>query len=150
MKILSRYDDSILYEDALETLRESVVAAVKAKANLRGASLSGADLREANLPFIPKVANLEVSILAAIDSGGTLEMGNWHTCNTTHYRAGWAIHLAGDAGKVLEGQLEPCAAGALIYNASCGYVPDFYAGNEDALADIRSCAAQSAAKQGGE
>jgi hypothetical protein len=66
-------------------------------------------------------------------------MGSWHgDCGTTHCRAGWAIHLAGDAGYALEKQMGAPAAGALIYHASAGYVPDFYATNDDALADMRA------------
>jgi hypothetical protein len=44
---------------------------------------------------------------------------------------------------VLEKLVGPKAAGALIYAASTGDpVPDFYASNVEALADIRACAEQ--------
>ena len=65
-------------------------------------------------------------------------MSAWHTCQTTHCRAGWAIHLAGETGATLEKQVGSCAAGALIYQASAGYVPNFYATDATALADMRS------------
>ena len=111
-------------------------------ANLRGANLSDADLSGADLPYAPKIEKLESKILAAIEAPGcALAMRDWHTCETAHCRAGWAIHLAGEGGKVLEVLLGPSAAGALIYNASCGYVPNFVATNEDALADIKAKAA---------
>jgi len=29
-------------------------------------------------------------------------MDSWHTCNTTHCRAGWIVHLAGKEGYELE------------------------------------------------
>ncbi len=109
-------------------------------ADLRDADLRDADLRDADLPYAPKIENLDAKILTAIDNGGALNMATWHTCETTHCRAGWAIHLAGEAGKVLESLLGPRAAGALIYNASTGRVPDFFASDGDALADIRACA----------
>lgn len=64
-------------------------------------------------------------------------MGSWHACATTHCRAGWAITLAGEAGKALEQRVGPPAAGSLIYLASVGYVPNFYATNEDAMADMQ-------------
>ena len=67
-------------------------------------------------------------------------MSNWHTCETTHCRAGWAIHLAGKAGADLEERVGPAAAGAMIYHASTGRVPDFYANDVKALADITECA----------
>ena len=101
-------------------------------ANLRGADLSGVDLN------IPVVENLENKILVAVKSGDTLEMTSWHRCHTTHCRAGWAIHLAGASGYALEKRVGSSAAGALIYHASVGYVPNFYASNAEAFADIQS------------
>ena len=110
-------------------------------ANLRGADLSGVDLRGADkAPLeIPIVNDLDAAIHAkvcGVDPPGTLNMSQWHTCETTHCRAGWAIHLAGEAGRRLEDAVGACAAGALIYHASTGRVPDFYAPDADALADI--------------
>ncbi len=111
-------------------------------ADLRDADLGGADLGGANLGEIdaqvPKVEHLEQRILAAIEAGGKLDMGNWHKCQTTHCRAGWAITLGGEAGAALETKLGPATAGALIYFKSVGYVPDFYAPTSEALADIRT------------
>lgn len=67
-------------------------------------------------------------------------MSMWHTCQTTHCRAGWAITLAGDAGRVLEWAIGASAAGALIYARSYPElpVPNFHASNTDAMADIES------------
>ena len=110
-------------------------------ADLSWADLSRADLSRADLPSVPVVPELDAAILAAVEAGGELDMHDWHTCATTHCRAGWAITLAGDAGAALEAQYGPNVAGALIYHASAGYVPDFYASNEDALADMRRRAA---------
>jgi uncharacterized protein YjbI with pentapeptide repeats len=117
-------------------------------ANLREADLNGANLRGADLNNehpIPIVPNIDAAILAALDTGGQLEMETWHTCKTTHCRAGWAMHLAGNAGAQLEKQYGPGTAGALIYHVSAGYIPDFYASNEDALADIKAHAREQGA-----
>ena len=157
MKITNLNMSATVYENADPTVRESVEAASRAQvslnsanlsgadltgANLRGANLRGADLTGADLPYAPKIAGLEAQILNAVTSGaGTLNMESWHTCETTHCRAGWAIQLAGEAGRVLESVFGPSVAGALIYQASCGYVPDFHASGADALADIRARAA---------
>jgi hypothetical protein len=73
-------------------------------------------------------------------------MASWHACATTHCRAGWAITLAGEAGAKLEAHVGPSAAGALIYQASAGYVPNFYATDAEALADIRAHAATAGAQ----
>ncbi len=81
-------------------------------------------------------------MLAACDMPGALNMRTWHLCETTHCRAGWAIALAGKDGADLESKVGPAVAGALIYAVSTGRkVPNFYATNEEALADIRACAA---------
>lgn len=113
-------------------------------ADLTGAKLKGIQLRNANLTGvtvgcpIPVVPDLDRKILARIDAGATLDMSNWHTCATTHCRAGWAITLAGPDGAALEAAVGSAAAGALIYHASVGYVPDFYADDLDAMADMRA------------
>jgi hypothetical protein len=92
-------------------------------------------------PDVPVVPDLDARILAALEAGGTLDMQSWHTCETTHCRAGWAIHLAGAAGKAIEARLGSQRAGAEIYRASTGRVPHFFATTERALADIRDRAA---------
>lgn len=99
--------------------------------------LEGADLTGANLTGswpshkVPKVESLVGKILDA----DCLDMLNWHSeCGTTHCLAGWATTLAGKAGAELEKKLGTEAAGALIWRASTGEIPDFYADNEDAKA----------------
>lgn len=124
-------------------------------ANLRGAYLSGADLRDANLvgadlrdaklPHdIPVIHDIHKKIYASISANGnSLDMRSWHTCETTHCRAGWAIHLAGKDGYELEKKYDASVAGALIYQASdpnLERIPDWYASNEDAMADIKKMA----------
>ena len=89
-------------------------------------------------PDVPVVEQLDAKILAAIETGGMLEMGSWHQCETTHCRGGWAVTLAGEPGK----QLEECYgvedAARRIYLASTGRCPWFFDSNEGALADIRA------------
>ena len=119
-----------------------------AHANLEGAILdgvifTGASLNRATLPAgVPIVLNIDAAILAAIgeDASG-LDMKDWH-CGTTHCRAGWPVKLAGEAGAKLERRFGTGAAGALIYAASRPGmpVPNFFASNADALADLRKCA----------
>ncbi len=94
-------------------------------------------------PDVPVVGRLDSRIHARISSSaGALDMGTWHTCETTHCRAGWAIHLAGEAGYALEARVGPERAGAMIYRASTGRVPWFFASNEGALRDIERRAAE--------
>ena len=70
-------------------------------------------------------------------------MGNFHTCETTHCRAGWAVFLAGDAGRKLEQFYNTELAAMMIYHASTGERINpcrFYDSNEDALADMKALA----------
>jgi hypothetical protein len=115
-------------------------------ARLTDADLDGAILTDAIFTPAPAIPNIDARILEAISAeGANLEMDFWHDCETTHCRAGWAIVLAGEEGKALEARIGPWAAGAAIYAASrLGVtVPNFYASNEEALADLRECAARN-------
>jgi len=122
-----------------------LVRADLCEADLSGANLRKADLGETDLSGtilnwdqIPLVPNIDAAILSALKGGGTLDMKDWHTCDTTHCRAGWAVVLAGDAGQKLEEQLGTNAAASLIYARSGSHpVPNWYADNETVLADIR-------------
>jgi hypothetical protein len=106
-------------------------------------------------PHVPVIQALDARILAAIEARpDSLDMGHWHgdddanpACETTHCRAGWAVHLAGEAGYALERKYDAEHAGRLIYTASVGYVPNFFADNETALADIRARAAEQSASR---
>lgn len=92
--------------------------------------------------FVPEVPHIDATIFRAIQSGGGLEMRDWHTCKTTHCRAGWAITLAGKAGALLEDSMSSYMAGRLIYEASRPDLPcpSFFGDNEKAMEDIRACA----------
>ena len=113
-------------------------------ANLRGANLRDANLRGADLRGAPfAIPNIHQKIYESASIDGALDMGSWHTCQTTHCRAGWAVHLAGDAGRSLEFILGTPTAAAYIYMASdpkLEKIPDFYTNNDAALADMKRLA----------
>jgi uncharacterized protein YjbI with pentapeptide repeats len=89
-------------------------------------------------PNVPAIENLDQKMLAAVTFGdGKLDMSQWHTCETTHCRAGWAIVLAGEDGKKLENEHGPAVAGRMIYMASTGRSAHFFASNEAAMTDIK-------------
>jgi len=129
-------------------------------ADLRGADLSGADLRGSELSGANlrgacpvKIENIHQKVYAAASLPDALDMGSWHAegfCGTTHCRAGWVVHLAGEGGRALEWAMGTPAAAALIYMASdptLEKVPDFHCGNEEALADMKRLAEEEAASQ---
>lgn len=104
---------------------------------------SAARYRERH-PEVPVVENIDARILATIESGdGRLDMSTWHTCKTTHCLAGWAITLGGEKGRALEKQYGPAPAGAMIYRASIGRVPHFYATNDRAIEDLKRRVAEA-------
>ena len=104
-------------------------------------NMSGTAIARLNLE-IPIVEELDKKVFQAVGSrGDCLKMQKWHSCETTHCRGGWHIALAGEAGFALEKALGGNSelAARWIYEASTGKpAPDFYASNEDALADIKA------------
>src|SRR5690606_22635005 len=90
-------------------------------------------------PEVPVVPNLDRQILDRIErSGSSLDMADWHTCETTHCRAGWAIVLAGAAGRRPEAERGPSRARAAMYRASTGRAPLFLGSNSASLDDLRA------------
>jgi hypothetical protein len=79
---------------------------------------------------------------AATETPTALNMSHWHSCGTTHCRAGWVIHLAAEAGYALERFYGSTLAAQLIYRES-GFPINpsrFYDSNKDALADMKRLA----------
>ena len=70
-------------------------------------------------------------------------MNQWHTCDTTHCRAGWVVHLAGSEGKALEERFRTPLAALMIYRESSALkvgMNDFYDTNEIALRKMKELA----------
>lgn len=114
-------------------------------ANIRNVKFTGARLKGADLPKIAVVENLFSTIHDKICKGeGRLDMDYWHSCETVHCIAGWAVHLAGVAGRVAEELLSTQVAAALIINQSCPYldgvVPNFHVNNTEGWAFVERCA----------
>jgi len=94
---------------------------------------------------IPKIDNIHQRVYEAVTgTPDALEMSTWHTCETTHCRAGWVVTLAGAEGRALERRFNTSLAAMMIYDASCpGYKINparFFDSNEDALADMKRLA----------
>lgn len=97
------------------------------------------------MPDIPVIEDIHKKVLEAVTATpDSLNMKEWHTCTTTHCRAGWVVHLAGQAGYALEKFYwgDTAFAAQQIYHAS-GYDISpvrFYESNETAMADIKRLA----------
>ena len=95
------------------------------------------DKREA--PAVPVIPNIDAAIYAAARAPQALAMDAWHTCGTTHCRAGWAVHLAGEAGYALERFHDTALAAMLIHRASGSPISParFFESSDAALEDMR-------------
>jgi len=91
----------------------------------------------------PVIANIHQAIFAAVTQPNALNMGDWHTCDTTHCRAGWVVVIAGEAGKEFEDRTSTLFAAMQIYKASSPIRVSptrFFETNEIALKDMERCA----------
>jgi hypothetical protein len=94
-------------------------------------------------PAIPKIENIHKMVYEAATAKPTsLRMETWHTCGTSHCRAGWVVHLAGEAGYALERFFNTALAAQMIYRESGAPINPcrFFDDNEDALADMKRLA----------
>jgi hypothetical protein len=96
----------------------------------------------------PVIPSIHAAVLAVASNPDALNMKNWHTCETTHCRAGWVVVLAGAAGKELEAKTSTMFAAMQIYKASSPIRVSptrFFETNEKAMEDMKRCAAEEAA-----
>jgi hypothetical protein len=114
-------------------------------ANLSDANLTGAYLRGANLtgakglPIATDAADRLKAVAQAALQPDALEMSSWHTCGTTHCIAGWAIHLAGEPGRVMESFMGAEVAGLLLLGTEAHR--HFHDSNEKAMEYLRGVVA---------
>ena len=125
VEIKSRWNASVLFTAEVDAsiseglrLKAALEIAVKARANLAGADLARADLADAKGISLPTPEEAERRIKAvanaALASEAALDMGDWHTCETTHCIAGWAIHNEGSVGYILEKAVGSPMAGLML------------------------------------
>jgi hypothetical protein len=127
-------------------------------ANLRGANLREADLRRADLSWanfswanlreadlrgaigLPIADDAPSRLLAvaksALSSSDALEMGTWHTCETTHCVCGWAEHLGGSLAKLIVEQFGNDVGGLMLLGVKAHSY--FYSTNGQARAFLQS------------
>lgn len=79
-------------------------------------------------------------------------MSFWHTCDTTHCLAGWAIHLAGTDGYMLENLTNPSFAGKMIFEKSSSIkveLMDFHDNQVVAMEKIKERAKKEVSNEAG-
>jgi hypothetical protein len=119
-------------------------------ANFKGAILTGAILTGANfaganftsakgLPIAADASDRLKAVAAAALQPDALNMSDWHTCGTTHCIAGWAIHLAGEPGRLMESMMGPELAGLLLLGTEAHQ--HFHDSNEKAVKYLRGVVA---------
>jgi len=92
---------------------------------------------------VPVIENIHQKVLEAVSKPNALNMDTWHTCDTTHCRAGWVVFLAGEEGRKLERKTSTAFAAMQIYHKSSPIRVSpvrFYEDNKKAMADIKRCA----------
>ncbi len=83
----------------------------------------------------------------AASKENALNMEKWHTCETTHCRAGWVTFLAGEEGKKLESIFGSALAASMIYRDSSPIkvrMTDFFKTNSEALESMKKAAEEEA------
>lgn len=98
---------------------------------------------------VPIIPDIHTSVLAAASKPEAFDMRDWHSCETTHCRAGWVVHLAGKEGYALEKQTSTLFAAMQIYHKSSKVEVSpvrFFDSNDDAMKDMKRCAALEKAK----
>jgi hypothetical protein len=83
---------------------------------------------------------LAVARAVLADPDKALKMESWHTCDTTHCLAGWAIHLSGAAGYALQAATSPSVAGLML---APSLAPYFYGSNATAIQVCRDIVAEA-------
>ena len=122
--------------------RANLTGADLTGANLTGANLTGAYLTGADLSGVIGLkiaADAPARLLAVARAAlqpGALYMNDWHTCETTHCISGWAVHLAGEVGCVLETAVGVHMAG--LYLLGVEAAGHFYDTNKEATKYLQS------------
>jgi lysine/ornithine N-monooxygenase len=102
--------------------------------------------KKATAKKIPVIKNIHQTLYKAVSQPDALNMATWHSCETTHCRAGWVVTLAGKEGKELEKKTTTLFAAMQIYKAS-GYEISpvrFYDDNKKAMEDMKRLAEEEA------
>ena len=107
--------------DAIANARETVIYII--------------DLLGEQLENIENIDNKVLSILEKEEN--ELNMSAWHTCDTTHCRAGWEITIH-PQGKELEKYFGSWMAGTIVHNKSHDNFVDYFASEDEVMEELRA------------
>ena len=120
-----------LKSEGSEGQRADLSGANLSDADLSSANLSDADLSDADLPV--SVSNPDPDLIKKVAKRAlqpdALEMSTWHSCETTHCIAGWAVKLHPE-GLELEAKTSTYLAARLLLGGEA--VRHFFDSNEEA------------------
>lgn len=116
-----RYCDLSYSDFSLKNLRHTYFnGANLSNCNFHFAHIQYAIFKHCNLtgarglPIVDDYQERLVNVANAALYPEALDMSCWHTCDTTHCIAGWAIHQAGSLGKLLESDYGAANAGLIL------------------------------------
>jgi hypothetical protein len=119
----------------------NLMGAILDGANLAGAYLACANLKGAILGnnSVPFDQSIKRQILDQVTAHPeTLDMRSWHTCDTTHCLAGWAV-MFHPQGKQLKDKTSTAFAGRVILNLlGPGEDKVFYTSKKEAIEWLKS------------
>jgi hypothetical protein len=134
-------------QHVLRQSRESGLRPDLRKVDLSWADLSGANLCGAlGLNIVEDApARLLAVAHAALASPHSLEMSDWHICETKHCISGWAEHLGGPLAKLIIEQFGNDVGGLMLLGVEAH--AHFYDIDDDARAFLQSVINQANASQ---
>ena len=142
-QITNRFTGAVIFEADCETLRKLVEAALKSRADLSEANLSGV-AHPVFAQIEKRKIRAEIAEIVTRDMA-CLKQEEWHhKCGSAHCGGGWCVTLH-PAGKILESLMGTNAAAALIFHVCEGEVPNF---SWDEITMLRWLNGESAAQIG--
>ena len=132
-----RIEHNLIIETIADAERYAAVIEVSGSVYIRAANASLPALAQvsgkvhiraanASLPALAQMSGYKIATgdtsaaritavaVAALATPESLEMDDWHTCETTHCIGGWGIHLAGEVGRELEAEVGESAAATIL------------------------------------
>ncbi len=133
-EIRNRFTNAVQFTAEIDCAEDASVG-VKIGLAVKWAIKTGANLADAKGLDLPD-PEIAAQRIRAVAQAALASDDAWHTCETTHCIAGWAIHQAGEEGRKLEAQYGAPMAGLRLLGVEAA--AHFYDSNADARAWLAS------------